>query len=318
MADFEQVNFWKEKFRQELFENVLPFWLKHSVDHERGGFFACLDENGEIYDRRKFMWLNGRQIWMFSRLAERYSTEDFVRLSNDKLTHHSRKEMIDSVCRAADFMYKHGVREDGMVYFSLAEDGQPYHFERKIFSACFLALGMASLGMLLQKESKSAASSAGHRHTTPTSAHGEDLVIKSLVMLNNIISWAHDPSPLNRPHCTGAPATSPLNVPMILLNLLDEFQHCGALDYAHASHLTNGNDYLAEEKWCIEEIIKHVRPREKIVLETVGTNGEVIPGYDGRHMNPGHAIEAGWFLLQYAKKHKKHDLIELATNMIDW
>ena len=33
---------------EELYKNVLPFWLEHSIDKERGGFFSCLDKNGEV------------------------------------------------------------------------------------------------------------------------------------------------------------------------------------------------------------------------------------------------------------------------------
>jgi N-acylglucosamine 2-epimerase len=302
----EEISNWKDQFRAELFENVLPFWLKYSIDQEKGGFFACLDNDGEIYDRRKFMWLNGRQIWMFARLAMRYSAKDFVELSNGKLSLESRAIMLESAYRAAVFMFTNGVREDGMVYFSLAEDGRPYHFERKIFSACFLCLGMATLGVVLRSEAST------------LREKGEDLVQKALHMLHNIISWSHDPSPLNRPSCPGAPATSPMNVPMILLNLLDEFRLCGALSADFCAEINKLVDYNQEERWCIEEIVKHVRKSEKIVLEVVGKDGSVIPGYDGRHMNPGHAIEAGWFVFNYAKRTNNQELIDLAVNMVDW
>ena len=51
----------------ELFQNVLSFWNKYSHDKndKRGGFYSCLDTSGEVYDTRKFMWLNGRQIYVY-------------------------------------------------------------------------------------------------------------------------------------------------------------------------------------------------------------------------------------------------------------
>ena len=40
------------------------------------------------------------------------------------------------------------------------------------------------------------------------------------------------------------------------------------------------------------------------VLETVGPNGEELEGSAGRLINPGHVIEAGWFLMQHGNKFK--------------
>lgn len=57
-----------EQYRSELLENVLPFWLEKSQDHQFGGYFTCLDRAGNIFDTDKFVWLQGRQVWMFSML----------------------------------------------------------------------------------------------------------------------------------------------------------------------------------------------------------------------------------------------------------
>jgi N-acylglucosamine 2-epimerase len=35
-------------------------------------------------------------------------------------------------------------------------------------------------------------------------------------------------------------------------------------------------------------------------------------------MNPGHAIEAGWFVYQYALRQSNQELQQLAINMIEW
>ena len=54
-------------------------------------------------------------------------------------------------------------------------------------------------------------------------------------------------------------------------------------------------------------------------METVGPNGEVLDHFDGRLLNPGHAIEGAWFILNEAR-HRGNDpaLIELGCNMLDW
>ena len=49
-------------------------------------------------------------------------------------------------------------------------------------------------------------------------------------------------------------------------------------------------------------------------METVSTRGKELPGSDGRLMNPGHAIEAGWFLIQHACEIGNQDLLKTAIN----
>ena len=48
--------------------NSLPFWLEHSQDKEYGGYFSCLDRDGSVYDTDKFIWLQGREVWMLAML----------------------------------------------------------------------------------------------------------------------------------------------------------------------------------------------------------------------------------------------------------
>jgi len=275
----------------ELYKNVLSFWVRHSPDADRGGFYSCLDSAGTVYDTRKFMWLNGRQIWMFSRICASATDEELVHHSNGA---YSKTTLLDLATRAADFMLENGIRDDGLVYFSLSQEGLPYHFERKIFSACFLCMGLASLSS----------------HSLPNS---DKYRKEALKLLNTIIGLVHDPSPLGRPKCPGAPASSPLNVPMIVLNVLDEFRLAGAIGLAD-----DALDYGAEEEYCVREILKHVIPDRKIVLENVLVDGSLMPGYDGRLMNPGHAIEAGWFLYSYSQRTGRVELKETAVNMIEW
>jgi hypothetical protein len=65
--------------------------------------------------------------------------------------------------------------------------------------------------------------------------------------LESIFDLVEHPSKLQRPECAGAPAVSPLNVPMILLNLIDEIRSAGietngeALNNSSLKLKTRGN-----------------------------------------------------------------------------
>lgn len=56
------------QYKNELLGNVIPLWEKHSPDNEFGGYFTCLDRMGNVFDTDNFVWLQGRQVWMFSSL----------------------------------------------------------------------------------------------------------------------------------------------------------------------------------------------------------------------------------------------------------
>ena len=61
--DFKNI---EKLYKDELLLNVIPFWLEKSQDLDYGGYFTCLDRRGEVFDTDKFIWLQGRQVWMFS------------------------------------------------------------------------------------------------------------------------------------------------------------------------------------------------------------------------------------------------------------
>jgi len=118
----------KQRYETELFTKVIPFWEKHSVDRVNGGFWNCLDRDGSKYDTKKYMWLNGRQTWMFSKF---YNTVE------------RKPEWLEIARLGAEFIRAHAKRDDGRVYFSMTEDGKPLSLQRKIFSECFTIMAFA-------------------------------------------------------------------------------------------------------------------------------------------------------------------------------
>src|SRR3989339_2193018 len=258
-------------FENELYGNILPFWMKHSPDWKYGGYFTCLDRKGRVYDDRKYMWLLGRMVWMFSKL---YNTVE------------KKKEWLRLAKLGADFMMKHGKAPDGRIYFSLTRDGRPYSMQRKIFSECFYALGLGEYAK----------------------AAGDKIIYNdALDIFRKTVELSRNPSKLGRPRLSGQEQTSSLAVPMILLNLAEELE------------TPENSGYFAKiRKECVKEIRMHIRPEMKVVLETVQADGKFIDTTEGRLVNPGHAIEAGWFLIHHALKENDRELIKLGQNMIDW
>ena len=64
--------------------------------------------------------------------------------------------------------------------------------------------------------------------------------------------------------------------------------------------------------------LRHVIPDRKMVLENVGPEGQFIDSPQGRLLNPGHAIELGWFLIHLGERTNDKKLVRQALDIIEW
>ena len=151
------------RYRQELLENIIPFWMKHSIDHQHGGFFTCLDRQGQLYDDRKYVWLNGRQVWT---LAKLYNTVE------------PREDWLGAAQQGADFLRQHVYDEQGRCYFALTREGAPAGYQRKPYGALFVMLGLLELSK-----------ATGDRQ----------LRAEAIALFKKIQQWIADPTLLGRP-----------------------------------------------------------------------------------------------------------------------
>jgi len=118
------------QYKAELLDSVVPFWMNHSKDSEFGGYFTCLNRYGKVFDTDKFMWLQGREVWLFSMLYNKVE---------------KRQEWLDMALHGAEFMKKYGMDAQGNWYFSLTREGKPLIQPYNIFSDCFAAMAFSEL-----------------------------------------------------------------------------------------------------------------------------------------------------------------------------
>ena len=82
---------------------------------------------------------------------------------------------------------------------------------------------------------------------------------------------------------------------------------------------TNRTDYynkIIDDS--IAEIKLHYHPELKAVLENVNVDGSLVEGSRGRLVNPGHSIEASWFLMNEAAYRNDKELLDFALNILNW
>jgi len=153
----ESPESWLLEVRAELYESVLPFWMKHSFDAEYGGFVSCLGRDGVPYDGKKYTWLNGRAIWMTAEMARCRSAAELDARSKGAI---SRSGLVDASKATAEFLLAHAVRpSDGQLWFCLTKEGAALHLERKPFSALFTCQGLGALSEVCRADGDEDASS---------------------------------------------------------------------------------------------------------------------------------------------------------------
>lgn len=124
---------WGEKYRKDLVEDILPFWLKHGLDRVNGGVYTCVDREGRLMDTTKSVWFQGRCAFTYS----------FAYNNVDK-----RPEYLEMAKSCLDFIEAHCFDpEDGRMYFEVTADGTPLRKRRYVFSECFAAIAMSEYSL---------------------------------------------------------------------------------------------------------------------------------------------------------------------------
>jgi len=260
-------------YRDGLLQDTLPFWLKHCVDREYGGFITSLDRDGTVIDTDKGMWQQCRFTWL---LATLYNTIE------------KRDEWRQLAQHGIDFIRKYGFDQDGRMFFHLTREGKPVRKRRYVFTEAFAAMALAA-----------------YSRTT-----GDDQAARQAKDLMDIFlrystTEGLIPPKIN-PQTRSCKGLAPLM--MIIVAAQELRENLGITTYDH---------------WidrAIDEIERDfMKPEFETVMETVGPQGELIDHFDGRMLNPGHAIEAGWFIMHEAS-HRNNDarLIKLGTTILDW
>lgn len=178
-----------KQYHDELQERVLPFWLEHSQDKEFGGYFTCLDRDGSVFDTDKFMWLQGREVWLFSMLCNKEGI---------------RPEWLECARQGAEFMLKHGHDGDYNWYFALTREGQPLVDPYNIFSYTFAAMAFAQLHKATDEERYAEATRRTFQHIMER--------------------WDNPKAQWNKAHA-GTRNIRAMAPSMILCNLLLEIEH---------------------------------------------------------------------------------------------
>ena len=262
-VDFKQIS---SRYKRELLENCLPFWLEHSQDKEYGGYFSCLNRDGSVYDTDKFIWLQGREVWMFAML---YNNVE------------KNRQWLDCAIQGAEFLKKYGHDENWDFYFSVNREGRPLVQPYNIFSNTFACMAFAQL-----------AKATGN----------EEYAQIARRIFGRILERRSNPK---GQWCKAYPGTRPMKdfaLPMIICNMALEIED-----------ILEDKSVLEQTiDTCLHEVFDvFYQPELGCMLENVSSvDGSPVDCFEGREINPGHDLEALWFMMNLGVRRGDKALIE--------
>jgi N-acylglucosamine 2-epimerase len=225
-----------------------------------------------------------KSIWFQGRGAWMFAT-----LYN---TVERKSEWLDAAVSGIDFLRRHGMNEKGKYYFSVTGDGKPLRMRRYVYSESFAAVANAALAR---------------------ATNDERAAYDAIAAMTTFLRYSFEPG-----HITSKTeaATRPMRgIGPLMIGLVS----------AQELRLNMGDIQIHGRRcsewidWFIAEIAHwFVKPDRQVVMETVGLHGEILDHMDGRLLNPGHAIEAAWFIMHEGKHRRHQQYIQLGLNMLDW
>lgn len=238
--------------------------------------------NGGFYtcvDRQGKLMDSTKSVWFQGRAAFVFS------MAYNEIE--PRQEWLEAAESAVQFIEKYCTDTDGRMYFEVTAEGKPLRKRRYLFSESFAAIAMAEYSKASGKP---------------------EYAQKALDIFKLIIHYKNTPG-LLLPKYEEHFQTKGHSLTMILINTASRIR------------TVIQDDILTQQ---IDESIESIRqdfmkPEFNALLETVGPNGEFIDTIMGRTINPGHAIETAWFILEEAKNRNwDQELVDLGCKILDW
>jgi cellobiose epimerase len=119
---------WRARFEREVRDNILPFWMRHTVDREQGGFYGYVgcDLNVDKHAPRAAV-VNTRILWTYSAACRLFGNQ--------------YREMADLAYRY--IVEKYWDSEHGGVYWLLDYLGRPLSDRKQIYAQAFACYALS-------------------------------------------------------------------------------------------------------------------------------------------------------------------------------
>ncbi|MEQ7801174.1 AGE family epimerase/isomerase [Pedobacter sp. ASV1-7] len=226
------------------------------------------------------------------RTGKVYDTDKFAWLQNRQIWCFSmlynqvekKQEWLDFAIQGAEFMKVHGRDKEGNWYFALTRTGTPLIQPHSIFSDCFASMAYAQLY---------------------TATGNKEYAKIAVDTFHNILKKQENSKGIYNKSYPGTRPMQGFSLPMILSNLVLELE-------------TLLDPELVERtmKNAVNSVMEvFYQPELGLILENVSDKGEFVDCFEGRVVNPGHGLEAMWFIMDLGNKMSDPQLIRKAVDI---
>lgn len=216
-----------------------------------------------------------------------YDTDKFVWLQGRQVWTFSmlhnrlekRQDWLETAANGVKFLKKYGRAKDGNWYFSLNRLGKPLVKPYNIFSDCFAAMAFSQYALATGSGGSKALAYDTYR---------------------NILKRRHNPKGKWSKYIGTTRPLKSFSLPMILSNLVLE------LEWMLGEREINETLDI-----CVHEVMEVFYDKNRdLIFENVNTDGSHSDSFEGRLINPGHGIEAMWFIMDIAKRRNDPKLVK--------
>lgn len=236
---------------------------------------------------------NGGYFTCLDRTGRVFDTDKFIWLQNRQVWTFSmlcnqlekRENWLKMVRHGASFLARHGRDSEGNWYFAIDKTGNPLVQPYNIFSDCFAAMAFSQFAL----------------------ASGETWA-KEVAMqaYNNVLRRKDNPKGQYSKTYPGTRPMKSLAVPMILANLTLEMEW-----------LLPRETLETVLAMTVQEVMTDFLDQERgLMFENVAPDGSHLDCLDGRLINPGHGIEAMWFIMDIAHRQGNGQTMNQAIDIV--
>lgn len=119
----------REEVKDELVNDILPFWMNRMTDREQGGFYGRIDGNNCLHpDAPKGAILNARILWTFSAAFRLLKKPEYLETAT-----RAKRYLLD-------FFYD---KQYGGIFWELNADGTPSDVKKQIYALGFAIYGLS-------------------------------------------------------------------------------------------------------------------------------------------------------------------------------
>ena len=266
------------KFKDELLNSCVPFWLENGNDKEYGGILNCLDRKGNLYSEDKSVWMQGRAGWTFSYI---YNHID------------QKQEYLDFAKSCIDFASDYCIdKTDGRMFFTVTRDGRPLRKRRYWFSETFYIIANAEYYI-----------------ATKDTAYLETAKKYFDFVYGIYKDPSVDPYKITPKSFAETRNMKSLACPMILLGVASVMRDADKENTEYYNDVITG---------LIEDIKAFYSAEHGAMFESITADNKfILSSSSCRVINPGHDIECSWFLLEEGIKRNDRSIIEFAKTVFD-